>query len=221
MLADEINRASPKTQSALLEAMQERQITFGNDAYALASAVLRHRDAEPDRDEGTYPLPEAQLDRFLLKLLVASRPSARCSRSSRARPSTRTRRSQRVADARDDRSRRGARIRQMPVADSVADYAVRLVFATHPAERARARVRAALRALRREPARRAGVVLVGKFLALLDGRLNVSIEDVQRAAYPCLRHRVLLNFDAIAEDTTPDALLKQTLMDVQPPKAGR
>jgi MoxR-like ATPase len=213
VLADEINRASPKTQSALLEAMQERQISLGNTTHALPAPFFVVATQNPIDNEGTYPLPEAQLDRFLMKVLVRFPTEdevldivAKTSGGAEATV-------QKVADA-DMIIGAGKTIRQMPVADHVARYAVRLVFATHPDHKsAPAAIRRYVKA-GASPRAAQSVLAVAKFFALVDGRLNVAVEDVQRAAYPCLRHRILLNFDAIADEATTDTLIHQTLIEI-------
>jgi MoxR-like ATPase len=199
--------------------MQERQITIGNETYPLDAPYFVVATQNPLDNEGTYPLPEAQLDRFVMKLLVRFPTErevfdivARTTSNHETEVST-------VADG-DAILSAGRAIRQMPVADFVADYAVRLVFATHPqSERAPACVRRYVKC-GASPRAAQSMVLIAKFFALLDGRMNVAVEDVQRAAYPCLRHRILLNFDGIAEDATADTLLTQILSDLPKP-AGR
>jgi MoxR-like ATPase len=217
VLADEINRASPKTQSALLEAMQERQITIGTESHRLPAPFFVVATQNPIDNEGTYPLPEAQLDRFLMKLLIRF-PSEedvlaivhRTASGNDAPVDT-------VADA-ETLLNAGKTLRTVPVAETVSRYAVRLVFSTHPeygdapaAVRRYVRVGASPRAAQ-------SLLAVAKFFAVLDGRMNVSAEDVRKAAYPTLRHRLLLNFDALADDATPDTLIEQLLMEVDRPK---
>jgi MoxR-like ATPase len=217
ILADEINRASPKTQSALLEAMQERQVSLGNETYKLDSPYFVVATQNPIDQEGTYPLPEAQLDRFLMKLLIRF-PTEQEVLDIVAR-TTGVDEAQITAVATgDDILEAGRVIRQMPVADFVARYAVSLVFATHPeTEKAPAAVRRYVKC-GASPRAAQSVILVGKFFALLDGRMNVAVEDIQRAAFPCLRHRILINFDGIADDATSDSLLEQILHEIPRPK---
>ncbi|MEM9190618.1 MAG: MoxR family ATPase [Myxococcota bacterium] len=217
ILADEINRASPKTQSALLEAMQERQVSLGNDTYTLDPPFFVVATQNPIDNEGTYPLPEAQLDRFLMKLLVRFPSEADVFDIVSRTTGNEEADLQPVADG-DALVSAGRTIRQMPVADFVTQYAVRLVFATH------ASYEAAPAAVKRyvhcgaSPRAAQALTLVGKFFALLDGRMNVAVEDIQRAAYPCLRHRIILNFDGIADEATPDTLIGQILQELKVPK---
>jgi len=218
VLADEINRASPKTQSALLEAMQERQISLGNETYALELPYFVVATQNPIDNEGTYPLPEAQLDRFLMKLHVRFPTEdevldivARTTGADESEVSH-------VADAASILVA-GRTLKQMPVADFVSRYAVRLVLATHPEQQgAPAAVRRYVRC-GASPRAAQSIVQVAKFFALLDERLHVSVQDVQRAAYPCLRHRIILNFDALAEEATTDTLIAQILHELKVPDA--
>jgi len=213
VLADEINRASPKTQSALLEAMQERQISLGTSTHALPAPFFVVATQNPIDNEGTYPLPEAQLDRFLMKVLVRF-PTEDEVLNIVSRTAAGTEAAvAKVADA-DAILAAGKTIRQMPIAEHVSRYAVRLVFATHPDHpTAPAAIRRYVKA-GASPRAAQSVLAVAKFFALLDGRLNVAVEDVQRAAYPCLRHRILLNFDALADEATTDTLIRQTLLEI-------
>jgi MoxR-like ATPase len=218
LLADEINRASPKTQSALLEAMQERQVSLGNETYALDAPFFVVATQNPIDNEGTYPLPEAQLDRFLMKVLVRFPSEDEVLDIVARTTGLETGPVERVADG-DSILAAGRAIRQMPAADFISRYAVRVVFATHPDHQAApAAVRRYVR-LGASPRAAQSIVLVAKFFALLDGRLNVAIEDVHRAAYPCLRHRILLNFDGIADEATSDTLIHQILQELPKPDA--
>jgi len=213
VLADEINRASPKTQSALLEAMQERQVSLGTTTYSLPAPFFVLATQNPLDNEGTYPLPEAQLDRFLMKVLVRF-PSedemvdivARTATGVESAVST-------VCDA-EQVIAAGKTIRQMPVADHVARYAVRLVFATHPDHPTAPACNRRYVKAGASPRAAQSVLAVAKFFALMDGRMNASIADIHKAAYPCLRHRILLNFDALADDASSDTLIKQTLIEL-------
>jgi MoxR-like ATPase len=213
VLADEINRASPKTQSALLEAMQERQVSLGTTTYPLPAPFFVIATQNPIDNEGTYPLPEAQLDRFLMKLLVRF-PTEDEMVDIVARTAGGVETAvQKVADA-EQVLAAGRTIRQMPVADHVARYAVRLVFATHPDHPTAPACNRRYVKAGASPRAAQSVLAVAKFFALLDGRMNASIDDVKRAAYPCLRHRILLNFDALADEANSDTLIKQTLIEL-------
>jgi MoxR-like ATPase len=217
ILADEINRATPKTQSAMLEAMQEKQVTAGGELRRLDAPFFVLATQNPIDQDGTYPLPEAQLDRFFFKLLVGY-PSAEdltevLSRTTEGdRPAI-----GKVID--------GAQllefmklVREVPVASHVKDYAVRLVLATHP--RTDTAVPIANQYLRfgSSPRGAQTLMLAGKVRALTQGRFNVSFEDIETVAKAALRHRLILNFEAEAEGITTDHIIDQVLKEV--PKAA-
>jgi MoxR-like ATPase len=214
VLADEINRATPKTQSALLEAMQEHSVTIGGTIHRLQEPFLVMATQNPIEQEGTYPLPEAQLDRFFFKLIV--------NYSGRAEMATileRTTRGEwptasKVMDAEEIR-RWQQLVREVLVAPPVQDYAIRLVLATHPGgEFAVADTNKYIRC-GASPRGAQALVLAGKVRALLEGRYNVSFDDIRRVYLPALRHRVLLNFEAQAENIASDTVLLQILSEVQ------
>lgn len=213
VLADEVNRATPKTQSALLEAMQERTATVGRTTHPLPEPFLVIATQNPIEMEGTYPLPEAQLDRFLFKLLVRSPNRGELNdilhRTTEGQELT----VECVAKA-DDVLRARELIHQVVVAPPVRDYAARLVLATHP--EVETAVDPARRFLRYGASPRAAqaMVLAGKARALALGRYNLSFEDIQHHAAPALRHRLILNFEGEAEGVTPDAVIEQVLAQV-------
>jgi MoxR-like ATPase len=214
VLADEINRATPKTQSAMLEAMQERSVTVGGKRHGLEEPFLVMATQNPIEQEGTYPLPEAQLDRFFLKLLVPY-PS----RQELAEIVTRTTGAEPedihpVADPSEVLRIRGI-VREVPVAENVLDYALSLVVATHPeSEDASPAGRRYLR-FGASPRGAQSLVTAGKVFALLNGRFNLAKEDLQKALKPALRHRILLNFEAEADGMTPDKVLDEVLAHVE------
>ena len=206
VLADEINRATPKTQSALLEAMQERTVTAGTTTHELESPFLVMATQNPIEMEGTYPLPEAQLDRFLMKILVTY-PS----RTELARIVERTiAREETVVHSvlgRDEVLELRAACRQVLVAPHVQDYAVQLVMATQPDQREAHED--AKRYVRYGSSPRGAQALVecGRVLAMMRGRYHLSVEDMKEIAPSVLRHRIILNFDAHADGKTPDSIL--------------
>jgi len=209
VLADEINRATPKTQSALLEAMQEQSVTVSKQTYPLAPPFFVLATQNPIEMEGTYPLPEAQLDRFFFKLRVElpgnDELHAILDRTTGAvdpvvRPVLGRARLLELRDL----------VRQVPVARPIQDYAVRLVEATHPARSAVPSVRKLVR-YGSSPRGAQAVILAAKIRALSDGRFAPSFEDVRRSAAPALRHRVLLNFEGEAEGVSTDAVLAEIL----------
>src|SRR5881296_1864817 len=213
ILADEINRATPKTQSALLEAMQEHSVTAGGEIRRLVEPFFVMATQNPIDQEGTYPLPEAQLDRFFFKLLVGY-PSAGELTEVLNRTTERLKiQVAKVLDG-DTLLTLMALVREVPVASHVKDYAVRLVLATHP--KAETAVPIANQYLRFGSSPRGGqtMLLAGKVRALTQGRFNVSFEDIQIAAPAALRHRLILNFEAEAEGITADHIVAQVLKDV-------
>ena len=213
ILADEINRATPKTQSALLEAMQEGQVTSGRMTYQMKQPFFVLATQNPIEMEGTYPLPEAQLDRFLLKVRVMMG-----TKDDLKEVLTRTTDAKAVTPEKvmDSAAAVGFRrfIRELLTADNVKDYIVRLVLATHgDSPYATAMVKKYVR-YGSSPRGAQALTIAGKVYAAMDGRLQVGFEDVRRAAYPALRHRLLLNFEGEAEGITSDAVTKDLLAQV-------
>jgi MoxR-like ATPase len=220
VLADEINRATPKTQSALLEAMQEHSVTVGGTVHRLEEPFLVLATQNPIEQEGTYPLPEAQLDRFLFKLLVPF-----TTRDELNHILDRTTRNEnphagKVMDA-SEITQWQALVREVLVAAPVQDYAIRLLLATHP--QGDFATTDANRYLRcgASPRGAQALILAGKVRALLDGRYNVSFEDIRKVFFPAMRHRVLLNFEAQAENISTDTVLATILNEVKEKEDGK
>src|SRR5215472_12747465 len=213
ILADEINRATPKTQSALLEAMQEHSVTAGGEIRKLIEPFFVMATQNPIDQEGTYPLPEAQLDRFFFKILVGY-PSAEELTEVLTRTTTGARAEVARVLNRESLLELMNLVREVPVASHVKDYAVRLVLATHP--RTETAVPISTQYLRFGSSPRGGqtLLLAGKVRALIQGRFNVSFDDIQAVATPTLRHRLILNFEAEAEGITTDHIIAQVLKDV-------
>ncbi len=218
VLADEINRATPKTQSALLEAMQEQSVTVGGTVHRLEKPFFVMATQNPIEQEGTYPLPEAQLDRFLFKLVVPFSTKEEIStildRTTRGENPT----AAKVMDGQAIRQWQTL-VREVLVAPAVQDYAIRLILATHPvgdysAPAAKQYIRCGA-----SPRGAQTLILAAKVRALLEGRYNVSFSDLQRVYFPALRHRVLLNFEAQAEGIDSDRILQQVQQHV-PEKEG-
>ena len=214
LLADEINRATPKTQSALLEAMQERTVTVGNDTHRLPLPFFVLATQNPLEQEGTYPLPEAQLDRFLLKVLVPF-PGPAVLRGIIQQTITSAPLVKPILD--------GGQLGDMvtvahavPIAGPVLDYAVALIVATHPELSLVDAVKQFVRA-GASPRGVQAMVTCAQVRALLEGRYNVSIDDLQALAHPVLRHRLLLNFEGQAEGLTSDTLIDRLLEQVPVP----
>jgi MoxR-like ATPase len=213
VLADEINRATPKTQSALLEAMQERTVTSGTVTHELESPFLVMATQNPIEMEGTYPLPEAQLDRFLMKILVTYPSRLELSRiveRTIAREDTTV---HAVLD-RDDVLQLRSVCREVLIAPHVQDYAVQLVMATQPDEKEAHDL--ARRYIRYGSSPRGAQALVecGRVLALLRGRFHLSVDDIKELAPAVLRHRIILNFDAHADGKTADSILAAIISGV-------
>jgi MoxR-like ATPase len=213
LLADEINRATPKTQSALLEAMQEHSVTAGGEIRKLEEPFFVMATQNPIDQEGTYPLPEAQLDRFFFKLLVGY-PSSEELTEVLTRTTSGTHAEISKVLERETLQSLMKVVREVPVASHVKNYAVRLVLATHPKSETAAPV--ANQYLRFGSSPRGGqtLLLAGKVRALTDGRFNVSFDDIQAVAAAAMRHRLILNFEAEAEGITTDHIIAQILADV-------
>ena len=212
-LADEINRATPKTQSAMLETMQEGSVTAAGTRHVLKQPFLVMATQNPIEQEGTYPLPEAQLDRFLFKLQVgySSRDQLaaivdRTTRGEVAQPA-------KVMDG-GEILKWQSLVREVILADHLRDYLVRLVLATHPeGEFALPTTNKFIR-WGASPRAAQTLALTAKVRALLDGRYNVSFEDIRRVFLPSMRHRIIVNFEAQAEGIEPDQVLLELLEQV-------
>ncbi len=220
ILADEINRTPPKTQAALLEAMQERHVTAGGEHHALPHPFFVLATQNPIEQEGTYPLPEAQLDRFLMMVRVDYPDAAQELEIVRRTTTGREVHVRPVLDA-PTVLRVAELVRAVPVADHVAAYAIRLVRTTRPPTRAAAEAMPAADErpafIRRYlawgagPRASQGLVLAGKARAILDGRTHVTPQDIQMVAHPVLRHRLIPNFAAEADGVRVDDLIDQLL----------
>jgi len=216
-LADEINRATPKTQSALLEAMQERSVSIAGKINKLKEPFFVMATQNPIEQEGTYPLPEAQLDRFFFKLVVGY--------SSREELNTIIERTTKGVHVQADKVMDGAEIlqwqqlvREVILAPHVQDYIARVTLATHPDGPFAVPITNQYLRWGSSPRGAQTLTLAAKVRALLSGRYNVSFEDVRRVFLPAMRHRVILNFEAEAEGIDPDKILLEVLEKV-PEKA--
>ncbi|WP_058303169.1 AAA family ATPase [Gorillibacterium timonense] len=210
VLADEINRATPKTQSALLEAMQEKTVTIGTETHRLPRPFFVLATQNPIENEGTYPLPEAQLDRFLLKINVTYPTPAELKEIVRRTTSSEIFAAEKVADGTVlEEIREGAK--DILIAEDILDYAVKVLMLSHPGEAG------APDSVRRYVTFGSGprgiqaLITVGKFRALSQGRLHVSLGDIREVAYPVLRHRILLNFEGQATGISSDSLIRDIL----------
>jgi MoxR-like ATPase len=214
LLADEVNRATPKTQSALLEAMQEHSATVAGISHRLPAPFFVLATQNPIEMEGTYPLPEAQLDRFLFKLRVRYPALEQLNEIIDRTTSTREPTVQRVMTGAEALAARDL-VREVPIAAHVRQFASTLVMATHPQwEEAPDITRRYLR-YGASPRAAQALVLGGKVLALRSGRFAVSVDDVKAIALPVLRHRIILNFEGEAEGIDADRLLSEVLEAVE------
>jgi len=216
-LADEINRATPKTQSAMLEAMQEKSVTAGGEHMELDKPFFVMATQNPLEQEGTYPLPEAQLDRFFFKLVVGYSDrkdlNTILDRTTKGEIIT----PEKVMDGREIVEWQGL-VREVILAPHVQDYICRLILSTHPEGPFAQSVTNQFLRWGSSPRGAQTVALAAKVRALLGGRYNVSFEDIRRVFVPALRHRVILNFEAEAENVNPDDVLLELLEKV-PEKA--
>ncbi len=207
VLADEVNRATPKTQSALLEGMQEHTVSVGDTTRLLPNPFFVLATQNPLEMEGTYPLPEAQLDRFLLKVLVRFPNAKDLMRIIDTTVGTQKLQAKQVASG-EQLMDLIETARAVPVATHVKEYAIRLLLATHPdQEDAPEQVRKFVR-YGASPRGLQALIMTGKVRALLEGRYNVSLEDLQNVAFPALRHRIILNFDGLADGVTSEDLIE-------------
>ncbi|HEV7222670.1 MAG TPA: MoxR family ATPase [Pirellulales bacterium] len=220
VLADEINRTPPKTQAALLEAMQERQVSAGGQRYPLPDPFFVLATQNPIEQEGTYPLPEAQLDRFLFKVYVGypSRDEER--QIYRLTTGMQTQQVAKVLSGEEIPALQ-ALVRRVPVSDHCLDFAMALVRATRVGEAEAEGPQYVSKWIAWGAGPRAGqaLVLASKARAALDGRTSVTIEDIRAMAPPVLRHRLVTTYAAQAEGQTPDTIIHRLLQDI-PERAG-
>jgi MoxR-like ATPase len=214
ILADEINRATPKTQSALLEAMQEGSVTSGGIIYSLPKPFFVMATQNPIEMEGTYPLPEAQLDRFFFKLILTPPSQEELLEIIERTTNMETPKVNKVADGETIEELKKI-VRSVPVPMAVKEYAVKIVLATHPEsayapEKVKKYVRYGA-----SPRGAQALILGGKALALIEGRSNVSFKNIKKVAVPALRHRIILSFEGEAEGITTDEIIEDILEKVK------
>lgn len=213
VLADEINRATPKTQAALLEAMQEHCVTVAGETHMLPEPYFVLATQNPVEQEGTYPLPEAQLDRFMLKILVDFPSFEELSRIVGLTITPQSERAQKVADAAVLLEMRAV-AQETPVAQAVRDFALRLVLATHPeADSSPETVKKYVR-FGASPRAAQAILSAARVRALLNGRYNVAYEDIEALAPACLRHRIALSFEGMAEGETTETVVARLVRDI-------
>jgi MoxR-like ATPase len=220
LLADEINRTPPKTQAALLEAMQERQVTVGQDTYSLPDPFFVIATQNPIEQEGTYPLPEAQLDRFMFNIRVGYPSVEEERRILSARSKDESPELTKVLSAKAVINMQKL-VRSVPAGEYVIDFALRLERATRPVDPTAPDFVKKLVDFGAGP--RAGIYLIqgGQAFAAMDGRFSVAVDDIKKAAIPVLRHRIITNFQAQAEGKTSEDIIKQLLEmmgEPDPPK---
>ena len=207
VLADEINRATPKTQSALLEAMQEHTVTGGSQTYRLEEPFFVLATQNPLETEGTYPLPEAQMDRFLFKLDVAFPNKEELMKIVLTTTDGKVHRASKVIDGKRLLQMREI-AQQVPVAEPVAEYLMDLILKTHPENPEAPEVVRQYVRYGASPRGAQAVLQAARIFALLAGRYHVAYEDIKQAAKPALRHRIFLNFEGMAEGKTSDEIIE-------------
>lgn len=213
ILADEINRATPKTQSALLEAMQEHTVTAGGQTFRLAEPFFVLATQNPVEQDGTYPLPEAQTDRFMFKLLVEFPSATELAAIVNMTQATMAERAQAVLSG-DDLLAMRATAKEIPIIDDVLNYAIRLVSATHPEVANASDFTKKYIRFGASPRAAQALITAGKVRALMAGRFNVSFDDISALAYPVLRHRIKPSFAAVTEKITTDEIISRLLDEV-------
>lgn len=214
VLADEINRATPKTQSALLEAMQEHNVTVAGETRKLEEPFFVLATQNPIEQDGTYPLPEAQMDRFMFKLLVTFPTVSELVNIVSMTQVTMDETAEAVIDG-DELLRMRETAKEIPVLDDVMDYTARLVAATHPDSQEAGETAKKYVKLGASPRAAQALITGAKVRALLNGRYNVSFDDINTLAYPVLRHRIKLNFDAVTEKKTADDIIAGIIKEVE------
>ncbi len=214
VLADEINRATPKTQSALLEAMQEHTVTVGNETYKLSEPFMVLATQNPIENEGTYPLPEAQLDRFLFKIQVDFPNLQELKQIMDITVTNKQVVLRPILTGNDIVSARAA-IRDIPIADAVAEYALKVVVATHPEVEGASEYVKRYVSCGASPRAAQAIFQAARAKALMENRFNVSFDDIKSVAYPALRHRLVLSFEALADGVKADEIISGILSSVK------
>lgn len=211
VLADEINRATPKTQSALLEAMQEHTVTVGNNTYRLSEPFMVLATQNPLENEGTYPLPEAQLDRFLFKLMVPYPNLEELRGIIGVTVNGEPIELQKIIDQKQILEIRDV-LKKVPMSKSVEDYALRIVLATHADYEKAPELSKKYIRYGASPRAAQTIISTSKVRAVMEGRYNVSFEDIKYVAHSALRHRFFMNFDAVADSITPEMIIDEILI---------
>lgn len=214
VLADEINRATPKTQSALLEAMQEKTVTVGKETYEMPKPYMVLATQNPIENEGTYPLPEAQLDRFLFKIKVDFPTLSELKEIMNITVTNKKTELNSILNG-EDIIRFQTVIRDMPIADAVQEFALKLVVATHSELSSASDYVKKYVACGASPRAAQAIFQTSKARALIEGRANVAFEDIKAVAYPALRHRLALSFEALADGVTAEDVIDSIIKDVE------
>ncbi|MDU2265365.1 MoxR family ATPase [Clostridium celatum] len=214
LLADEINRATPKTQSALLEAMGEKTVTVGKKTYEMPKPFMVLATQNPIEQEGTYPLPEAQLDRFLFKLNVEFPSLDELKEIMDLTLTNNKVNLENVLEGNEILELRDI-IKEVKIAEPVKEYALKLILATHPEIEAGAQIAKEYLEAGASPRAAQGIIAGAKVRAVMEGRFNVSFDDIKELAYPVLRHRLVLNFDAITEGLNEETIISKILEELK------
>lgn len=214
LLADEINRATPKTQSALLEAMGEKSVTVGKITYNMPKPFMVLATQNPIEQEGTYLLPEAQLDRFQFKVKVDF-PSL--DELSKIMDLTLGKEEEKINSVLNDKEilEMKETIKEIPMADAVKEYALKIILATHPEVKGGHELSKKYVEVGASPRAAQGLISGAKVKAVMEGRYNVSFDDIKYIAYPVLRHRIILNFEGITEGITEEYIIEKILEDLR------
>jgi len=214
VLADEINRATPKTQSAMLEAMQEKTVTVGNTTYEMSKPFFVLATQNPIEMEGTYPLPEAQMDRFLFKLYVKFPKLEELSQIVSITTSAVENEINKVSNG-EELIKMANIAKEVPIAKPVMEYAMKLILATHPEELSSPDITKKYVRYGSSPRGAQAIIKAARVKALMEGRYNVSFDDIDYAAYPVLRHRVLLNFEAVSDNISSEDIIRQIVEELR------
>ena len=214
LLADEINRATPKTQSALLEAMGEKSVTVGKVTYDMPKPFMVLATQNPIEQEGTYPLPEAQLDRFQFKVKVDFPSLDELSKIIDLTLGKEGEEINSVLNGKEILEMKEA-IKEIPIADAVKEYALKIILATHPEVKEGHELSKKYVEVGASPRAAQGLISGAKVKAVMEGRYNVSFDDIKYIAYPVLRHRIILNFEGITEGITEEYIIEKILEDLR------
>ncbi len=214
LLADEINRATPKTQSALLEAMGEKSVTVGKITYNMPKPFMVLATQNPIEQEGTYPLPEAQLDRFQFKVKVDFPSLDELSKIMDLTLGKEEEKINSVLNHKEILEMKEA-IKEIPMADAVKEYALKIILATHPEVKEGHELSKKYVEVGASPRAAQGLISGAKVKAVMEGRYNVSFDDIKYIAYPVLRHRIILNFEGITEGITEEYIIEKILEDLR------